>query len=391
MSGKRINNFIRRMTVISAFLFLPIFLASCGYSREEKERMEEIAKTGEENAVNYIRKKYGFLPEVVSVDLCRERDGAFSDLYAEGCVVVRLEHEGKEFRVHISGESPAAEGTDDFQRDLIEEEAGRYFAGLLGYDIFDIYLEYREEPVEDRYSDSQERNMVSEIYQAGDFESFMERHTLYCRIDDCLNQNFAEWAGENLDAVSFFESHAVEYGMRTVLISYRSAEDYGNGYGHTYGTDGLMNFDIEQDSLYIQSYAMFVEEGTEYDRFEIQEYDGILFGCVDKKPGKDLSVGSGIDLWRDLGETKKAPASGVYSVGGGESDFITVYIPADRYEEQWRGRSVYVQHNGKMAGRSTGKIFAVPETISIFSLCIPMFVEAALILRCFPESGRISK
>ena len=80
--------------------------------------------------------------------------------------------------------------------------------------------------------------------------------------------------------------------MRIVLISYRSEEDYENGYTHTYGRGGLMDFDIEQDSLYIRSYMMFVEEGVEYNCFEIQEYDGILFGCIDKKAGADLLIES---------------------------------------------------------------------------------------------------
>lgn len=341
------RKYISRTVILLALLCITFVLASCGYSEEEKERMRKIEETGEENAVNYIQEKYGFLPGIVRVDLCMKREEVLSDLYAEGCVVAVLEHEGKEFRVHISGEAPTTEGIDDFQRDLIAEEAGRYFADLLGYEIHDIYLEYREEPVEDRYSDDQERNMISEIYRPGDFENFVKRHTVYCRIDDCQNRDIAEWAEKNPEAVSFLENHVSEYGMRAALISYRSVEDYENGYAHTYGSGGLMDFDIEQDSLYIRSYAMFVEEGTEYNCFEMQEYDGILFGCIDKKAGKDLVIESGRNPWRDLGETKKDPVSEIYSVAGEESGFITVYIPADRYEGQWNGRSLYVQHNGE--------------------------------------------
>lgn len=341
------RKFIGRTIILLAFLCIILFLVSCGYSEEERARMRKIAETGEKNAVNYIQEKYGFLPGVVRVDRCMKRDEVFSDLYAEGCVVAVLEHEGKEFRVHISGESVTVEGVDDFQRELIEEEADRYFADLLGYEICDIYLEYREEPVEDRYSDDQEKNMISEFYRAGDFDNFIKRHTVYCRIDDFLNRDIAEWAEKNPEAVSFLENHVSEYGMRIVLISYRSEEDYENGYTHTYGRGGLMDFDIEQDSLYIRSYMMFVEEGVEYNCFEIQEYDGILFGCIDRKAGADLLIESGRNPWRDLGETKKDPVSEIYSVSGEESGFITVYIPADRYENQWNGRSLYIQHNGE--------------------------------------------
>ena len=44
----------------------------CGYSREEKRRMEEIARLGEENAETYVMEKYGFAPVIESVELCTE-------------------------------------------------------------------------------------------------------------------------------------------------------------------------------------------------------------------------------------------------------------------------------------------------------------------------------
>ena len=50
-----------------------LFLWSCGYSGEEKQRMEEIARQGEENAEKYVQEKYGFVPEIEDVELCMER------------------------------------------------------------------------------------------------------------------------------------------------------------------------------------------------------------------------------------------------------------------------------------------------------------------------------
>ena len=330
--------------MIPVCLIISVFLAACGTSGEEKERMREIAETGEENAVNYIREKYGFEPEVLQTKACVIRDDTFG-LQTTGSAEVRMSCEGEEFTVYISGEKNTLEGMDDYQYDRIAEEAEAYFSSLLGYEIYDLYLEYREEQIQDSlYSDDQEMNMISELYQAGDFENFMKRHPVYCRIDDCLGQDFTEFAAANPDAAAFLENAAEHDGMRAVLISYKSREDYESGYSHTYGRGGLMDFNIGQDGLYIQSYAVFASEGMEYNRFEVQEYDGILFCCADKKPEEDLLIGRSTDIWQELGETKKAPVSEIYTAGRKEPGEITVYIPAERFLEQWKGKSVFVQY-----------------------------------------------
>ena len=170
MTGKKDSIKFRkffRLTVVMAGLFLfSTLLCACGniYSKEEKEQMQKLSEMGKENAVDYIKEKYGIAPTVTTAEVCTERDGAFSHPSIKGCTIVSMQFGEKRFQVHISGESRTVQGTDDYQYDLIKEEAKEYFKSLLGYEIYDIYLEYREDQIEGSfYSDDQEENLVSEL------------------------------------------------------------------------------------------------------------------------------------------------------------------------------------------------------------------------------------
>lgn len=331
----RYRRFLRFAVMASMLVFSVVFLGACGFSREEKQRMKEITWKAEENAVNYIEDKYGITVEATGASACTMRYEVLSHPTIVGCAVVSMKYEGKTFQVHISGTTDTLQGTDDFQHDVILEEAKEYFTSLLGYEIHDFYMEY---------ANGEEKNLISELYQSGEIENFFQRHVTSIRIDDCKNQDFTDFQETNPEAAAFLEQCAVDCRMKTILISYRSEEDYQSGYKHTYGRGGVMDFEIYKDGLYIRSYAVFEEEDIEYNRFELQEYDGMIVSCIDKTEGSDLTVSSGQTEWKDLGETKKAPSSDVYSIDREGRGAVTVYIPYEQFSKDWKGRQIYIQH-----------------------------------------------
>lgn len=332
-------HFFRHLALVFTFWALMLFLYGCGYSGEEKQRMKNIEKLGRENAVNYVEEKYGFTPETDQVLICTNHEDKDPLPWANGYVLVSMRHGDKDFKVHISGEKPTLEGEDDYQHELIMEDAREYLEGMLGYEVYDIYMEYKEE--KDSASQCHEGYFLEDLYETGSFEELLKRCQVNLRIDDCTNQDFTDWKKEHGDAAAWFEDCANEFDMKAILISYKSVEDYGKGYSHTYARGGLLDFAIEKDGLYICSYAAFDGEETQVCRFELKEYDGMIFCCIDKADGNDLQITAGQDVWLDLGEMEREPISTVYSVDKGEPGKIVVYIPAKRYG---RGAAVFIQH-----------------------------------------------
>ena len=328
--------------VLTLFIsFAAVGMCACSYSKEERQRMAGIEEQGIINAVAYVEEKYGFTPKTKEVKLCMERGDGDPMPWANGDVQALMSDGEKEFTVHISGEGKSIVWQDDYQHSQIVEDARQYFGNLLGYEIYDMYLEYKENlDPESPFPECHEDYLLRELYEPGRFQAFIKEYPMNIRIDDCLDQDFTDWKdGER--AFAFFEECARNYGMRAILISYKSLQDYENGYSHTYARGGLLDFGIEEDGLYICSYAAFKDEDKEINRFELQECDGMIFCCIDKEEGEDLVISVGQDQWMELGETKGQPLSKVYSADKKKPGDIIVYIPTEEYGKYV---SVFIQH-----------------------------------------------
>lgn len=336
------HRFLKCLSLGIVFSLICIFLCACGYSKEEKERMDHIEEQGKENAADYIQNKYGFMPEIRDIEVCMESGDSDPLSWANGYVIVSMSCGDKEFQVHINGEKPSQRGRDNFQQEQIRDEAEAYFRDLLGYDIYDIYLEYEEnQRPDDAFPSCHEKYMLEKSYRAGDFKNFMKEYSISIRIDDCENQDLTELERNRPDVVNCLQQHARESGMKAILISYKSEDDYQKGYDHEYGRGGVLDFGIWADGLYINSYAAFEEENMNVGRFEQQEYDGMIFSCIDKAKGNDLMISKKRNNWMELEENSGNPLSEVYSINREQSGEITVYIPTERYG---KNVSVFVQY-----------------------------------------------
>ena len=181
-----------------------LFLCACGYWGEEKQRVKEIQALGRKNAVMYVEEKYGFTPAVRDVQVCTEREDKDPLYRANGYVMVSMDDGDKEFRVHINGERDTQAGQDDYQYDLIMKEAREYFRDLLGYEIHNIYMEYKKESGEMDSSPSCHQDyLLSQFYQAGSFTELLRQYPVNLRIDDCLNQDFTDLKERNAGAAFF--------------------------------------------------------------------------------------------------------------------------------------------------------------------------------------------
>ena len=180
-----------------------------------------------------MEEKYGFTPEVEEVQICTERGDGDLVPWANGYVLALMRRGEDTFKVHISGEKETLEGQDDLQYKIILEDVKGYMGELLGYEIYDLYLCYREEQEsqgmrtgqedreererreeragqEDReergaQEDREERvgqeerqdreggggppechkeDLIGELYSPGDLGGFLKRHPATIRIDD---------------------------------------------------------------------------------------------------------------------------------------------------------------------------------------------------------------
>ena len=103
-------------------IFLSLFivvlmlgLTGCG----DKEKIQ-IEKLGSSNAISYIEEKYGFTPEVISVEeQIKNSDPIPATKEYNGYVDVKLKYNNKNFVVNIYGRKESKNGVDNYQQEEI--------------------------------------------------------------------------------------------------------------------------------------------------------------------------------------------------------------------------------------------------------------------------------
>lgn len=90
-------------------------VTGCG----DKEKTQ-IEKIGSSNAVSYIEEKYGFTPEVISIEAqTKNSDPIPSTKEYNGYVDVKLKYNDKNFVVNIYGRNESKNGVDNYQQEEI--------------------------------------------------------------------------------------------------------------------------------------------------------------------------------------------------------------------------------------------------------------------------------
>lgn len=109
---------MKRVIILLCILCIGLVFAGC--DSETTERFLAAEEQGLINAVNYVREKYGFEPEVVKAEGKMYASGILPPVYyPEEPIKVTMRHQGKEFLVHITGTEATTDGVDDYQSEEI--------------------------------------------------------------------------------------------------------------------------------------------------------------------------------------------------------------------------------------------------------------------------------
>ena len=99
----------RNIVYYLLLILIMAVLTGCGYTQEEKAEMKRYEKQGRENAENYIKAKYGIDAKVRELNCEKYNSGPVPDFFPSptGNVFIRMNYQGKDFSVFISGENAA--------------------------------------------------------------------------------------------------------------------------------------------------------------------------------------------------------------------------------------------------------------------------------------------
>ena len=123
----------RNIVYYLLLILIMAVLTGCGYTQEEK-------------AENYIKAKYGIDAKVRELNCEKYNSGPVPDFFPSptGNVFIRMNYQGKDFSVFISGERENTEGIDNYQFQEIVTAFSQELDEITGFHAESVFVSYGE-------------------------------------------------------------------------------------------------------------------------------------------------------------------------------------------------------------------------------------------------------
>lgn len=162
----------RNIVYYLLLILIMAVLMGCGYTQEEKAEMKRYEKQGRENAENYIKAKYGIDAKVRELNCEKYNSGPVPDFFPSptGNVFIRMNYQGEDFSVFISGERENTEGIDNYQFQEIVTAFSQELDEITGFHAESVFVSYGEyETVND-----EKNGMIRTFYDGGNLSEILQ-------------------------------------------------------------------------------------------------------------------------------------------------------------------------------------------------------------------------
>ena len=325
---------LKKSKYIIIILIILFLLTGC-YSSEEKELAKQYRKQGKINAINYVRKKYGFNAKVKSV---KEENNCSSllpipDCTPNGDVVVELNANKKDFFVYVTGKEESVDAYDDYQINDIEKELIDYLKNNIPINLYDYKLSF-EKGIKEYYDNNLEVMLP-----------YITELELYYVGENNLNEL-------NLNTIqNFFQT----YKNSLYLINFKTkkkCDDYKNAKIKNTSISSPDMKNIYKDS----TLDLFHGQRRFYKYDNISNYKKEVYVYSPSDDNSYVISSSYLDnlnnykkLYEDLDDKKLEQVTNAYSIPY-VSSYLYIYFPKNKVKAKDRDNIFYVSEcyvNGK--------------------------------------------
>lgn len=237
-----------------------------------------IRETGKKNAINYVVQKYGFEPEVISVE-CLEYSIFAGSIFPvlrvdtspdpTGDVCVTMKHDNKRFDVYINGEEETIDGCDNYQAKEIRDDFRAKMEEILNCEIVDFHLclgefyNVNETP--------SEWGFVKEYYDGNNLAEVLES----CRYNEAKIFCF-EGDLENIPVKEVTDS--VGESTKCTFLKIRDEEAYNDlELKEVDSSEMGIKYNMVEQALFVEEYAVVYFDEKAYGKYEINTYGKINY------------------------------------------------------------------------------------------------------------------
>lgn len=313
----------RNIVYYLLLILIMAVLTGCGYTQEEKAEMKRYEKQGRENAENYIKAKYGIDAKVRELNCEKYNSGPVPDFFPSptGNVFIRMNYQGKDFSVFISGERENTEGIDNYQFQEIVTAFSQELDEITGFHAESVFVSYGEyETVND-----EKNGMIRIFYDGGNLSEILQ---------DESARTVVSYVNQAVDQIPVSEISRAT-GVDTILFAdYESREAYQTVQQPYYNLAGWPIENGIENQLYLMNGYRVVSTGEDtYVKCEKKIQDDIIL--ITENPKEQITLEkSSLDPqenWNGNGFIDAKQVASAYTLDT-NSEKIYVYFPVEKLD-----------------------------------------------------------
>ena len=311
----------RNIVYYLLLILIMAVLTGCGYTQEEKAEMKRYEKQGRENAENYIKAKYGIDAKVRELNCEKYNSGPVPDFFPSptGNVFIRMNYQGEDFSVFISGERENTEGIDNYQFQEIVTAFSQELDEITGFHPESVFVSYGEyETVND-----EKNGMIRTFYDGGNLSEILQ---------DESARTVVSYVNQAVDQIPVSEISRAT-GVDTILFAdYESREAYQTVQQPYYNLAGWPIENGIEDQLYqINGYRIVSAGEDTYIKCEKKIQDDIIL--ITEQPQEQVALEKTVldsqENWNGNGFIDAKQVTDAYTLET-DTEKVYVYFPVEK-------------------------------------------------------------
>ena len=305
------------------FALIMATVTGCGYTLEEKREMKRYEKQGQENAKNYIRKKYGIDAKITEINCEKYSSSPAPDFFPSptGNVFVKMKYKGADFLVAISGQKKNTDGLDNYQFQEIATAFAQEIYNITGLHAESAYVCYGEYgTVKD-----EKNGMIHTFYDGENLAEVLQKESARAVV------SYANQDVEQIPASQISQ----KTGVDTILLTdYESREAYQTVRCPYYNLAGWPIENGIENQLYLMNGYRVVGAGEDtYVKCEKKIQDDIIL--ITENPKEQITLEkSSLDPqenWNGNGFIDAKQVASAYAFDT-NSEKVYVYFPVEKLD-----------------------------------------------------------
>lgn len=311
----------RNIVYYLLLILIMAVLTGCGYTQEEKTEMKRYEKQGRENAENYIKEKYGIDAEVTTLNCEKYNSGPVPDFFPSptGNVFVRMNDQGEDFSVFISGESENTEGIDNYQFQEIVKAFSQELDEITGFQSESVFVCYGEYGT----VNDEKNGMIRTFYDGGNLAEILQ---------EVFAKAVASYVDQAVEQIPASEISRVT-GVDTILFAdYVSREAYQTVQQPYYNLAGWPIENGIEDQLYqMNGYRVVSTDEDTYIKCEKKIQNDIIL--ITENPQEQVTLEKTVldsqENWNGNGFIDAKQVADAYALET-DAEKIYVYFPVEK-------------------------------------------------------------